>query len=474
MNPILRTITHHAEQHPGRIAIESQGNILTYRELDRAIRQASRILSDSGVRRLGIEMDNGPAWVIWDLAALAVGAVSVPIGGFLSAEQKAHIIQDAGIEAVVDDLGADWRLAGYPVGWNWHFPKEPTRLHRGTVKVTYTSGTTGHPKGVCLSAKAITQVTESLLQVTRASITDRHLCLLPLSILLENIAGVYVPLMAGARIIIEPLAKVGLNGSATLDSARMHSALLESSASSCILVPASLQGLVDHLTDGATELPHLRLAAVGGGKVSGHLIEQAHSLGLQVFQGYGLSECASVVAFSNLDSIDFETVGYPLPHLEVKIAEDGEVLVRGSDFLGYVGNLEPIPEWLPTGDLGALNDKGQLIIHGRKRNILITAFGRNVSPEWIEAELLSEPEIDQAVALGDAAERITAVVVSSASSERIAASIARVNHRLPDYARIGQWFRSPQSFQPENGMATYNGRPRREVIAKHYQEAMPS
>ena len=470
MNVILRTIASHAAKHPSRIAIESQGNILTYQELDRAVRQAARILTDSGVQRLGLAMDNGPAWAIWDLAAMRANVTVVPIGGFLSDEQKDHIVQDASVDAIIDDLGEHWTIAGYPVGWNWCKPESRTRLHRGTVKVTYTSGTTGHPKGVCLSEKAIVQVAESLLQVTRAASVDRHICLLPLSVLLENVAGLYVPLLAGARVILEPLHEVGLQGSSGLNARRMHQALLTHKASTCILVPAMLQGLVDTMMAGAEELPRMRLAAVGGGKVSGHLIEQAHSLGLQVYQGYGLSECASVVAFSSLDNTDFDTVGYPLPHLEVRIADDGEVLVKGSHFLGYTGELEVIPEWLPTGDLGTFNEKGQLIIQGRKRNILITAFGRNVSPEWIEAELLSEPEIEQAVALGDAETSLTAVIVSNAPSEHIEASITRVNHRLPDYARIGKWFRSPQVFSPENGMATYNGRPRREIIARHYEE----
>ncbi len=473
MNVILRTIASHAAKHPSRIAIESQGNILTYQELDRAVRQAARLLAQSGVQRLGLAMDNGPAWAIWDLAAMRADVTLVPIGGFLSDEQKEHIVQDASLDAVIDDQGEHWTVAGYSVGWKWYEPKNRTRLHRGTVKVTYTSGTTGHPKGVCLSEKAITQVAESLLQVTRAASVDRHICLLPLSVLLENMAGLYVPLMAGARVILEPMREVGLQGSSWLDARRMHHALRAHKATTCILVPAMLQGLVDILMAGAEKLPHLRLAAVGGGKVSGHLIEQARNLGLQVYQGYGLSECASVVAFNSLDNSDSDTVGYPLPHLEVRIADDGEILVKGSDFLGYTGILEWIPEWLPTGDLGTFNEKGQLIIQGRKRNILVTAFGRNISPEWIEAELLSEPEIEQAVALGDAETSLTAIIVSNAPDEHIEASIARVNHRLPDYARIGKWFRSPQVFSPENGMATYNGRPRREIIARHYQTYQP-
>lgn len=468
MNPIIALIRAHAERFPHRIAIEGQGRRYTYPALCDAIAEASDLLRRKGTRCLGIVMDNGPAWAIWDLAALDAGVVCVPIGHFLSATQKRHVIDDAGIDAIVHDAGNDISVGGLPVGWEQCRTRKKGPLPSGTVKVTYTSGTTGTPKGVCLSLDAIRQVVESLLHATLASPMDRHLALLPLSVLLENLAGLYVPLLAGATVILEPLTRLGLEGSSHLDVKRMHAALHNHRPSTCILMPAMLQGLVDLLERGNHLPPPLRLAAVGGAKVSGRLIEQATRLGLPVCQGYGLSECASVVALNRVGSSQHDSVGTVLPHLEVKSADDGEILIRGHRFLGYTHTSEPVPEWWPTGDLGYLDAEGHLYILGRKRNVFITAFGRNVSPEWVEAELLAEPEVLQAAVYGEASERNIAVIASPAPAAAIDTAIARVNSRLPDYAQIHRWLRATQPFTPENGLATPNGRPRREAIAHRY------
>lgn len=468
MNPLMACIEAQARLRPDGIAFEGHGRRLTHGALFKAVNEATDLLRRKGVRRLGIAMDNGPAWAIWDLAALNAGVVCIPVGSFLSASQKRHIVADAGIDAVVDDRGRDITVGGFAVGWHPH-PHHATRpLPQGTVKITYTSGTTGTPKGVCLSLAGITQVAESLRGVTHASRQDRHLALLPLSILLENIAGLYLPLLTGATVILEPLQGLGLMGSSKLDARRLYAALGEHRASTCILVPAMLQGLLRVLRAGAPPPPHLRLAAVGGAKVSGRSVAQALRLGLPTRQGYGLSECASVVAFDPGDSTRYDSVGRVLPHLEVKLADDGEILVRGHGFLGYTGGSGPIPEWWPTGDLGLLDEDGYLYVLGRKHNVFITAFGRNVSPEWIEAELLAEPEILQAVIYGEARERNTAVIVSRAPEDDIESAVARVNERLPDYAHVHHWLPATQPFSPDNGLATTNGRPRREAIAQRY------
>ncbi len=125
-----------------------------------------------------------------------------------------------------------------------------------------------------------------------------------------------------------------------------------------------------------------------------------------------------------------------------------------------------------TGDLGHIDDAGHIRLAGRSKNLLITSFGRNISPEWVEASLLAQPAILQAVVCGEARPWLAAIIVPmpGASGDAVAAAIAAANASLPDYARICGWLASPP-FTLENGLATGNGRPKRDaILARHAAE----
>ena len=174
------------------------------------------------------------------------------------------------------------------------------------------------------------------------------------------------------------------------------------------------------------------------------------------------------MALNSPDDARPGTVGRPLPHLAVHLADDGEILVSPHPFLGYVGQA-PAPKRLRTGDIGRFDADGRLSIEGRKANTLITAFGRNVAPEWVESELLAEPQILQAMAMGEAQAALSALIVAMPGAEpaQVEAAVARANARLPDYARIGDWRLVPP-FDPAAGQVTANGRPRRETLLRTY------
>ena len=127
---------------------------------------------------------------------------------------------------------------------------------------------------------------------------------------------------------------------------------------------------------------------------------------------------------------------------------------------------------IATGDLGHLDDDGYLHITGRKKNMFITSFGRNVAPEWVESELLARAPILQAAVFGEGRPYNCAVVVAPAATPAasIAAAIAEANRRLPDYARVHAWLPARASFSPANGHATPNGRLRRPAIFEAYGE----
>ncbi|MGB5630169.1 MAG: hypothetical protein WBM57_12415, partial [Woeseiaceae bacterium] len=188
--------------------------------------------------------------------------------------------------------------------------------------------------------------------------------------------------------------------------------------------------------------------------------------------GYGLSECSSVVCL-NVPGADLPgAVGLPLPHASVTI-EDDEILVQGSTFLGYVGQPET---WgagvVRTGDIGHIDADGFVHVSGSRKHQLITSFGRNLSPEWVESELLAGPVLQQAVVIGDDRPYCVALVLPrnpSSSDADIIAWVQATNHRLPDYARIHSWYRLPRPLSHVDGLLTENGRPKRSHIESIYQ-----
>jgi long-subunit acyl-CoA synthetase (AMP-forming) len=354
-------------------------------------------------------------------------------------------------------------------------------LPPNTAKISYTSGTTGAPKGVCLSASAIDSVANSLCAATGLVGAERHLCLLPLATLLENVAGIYAPLIAGAEIVLPSLRETGVVGAASLDIDRLIDCLDFYRPHSVILLPQMLAGLVGAAEQGANLPSSLRFVAVGGGVVGEALLERADRAGIPAFEGYGLTECSSVVSLNTPDARRVGSVGRPLPHSRVRIGEDSEIHVSGGCMSGYLGNGQPAPTEIATGDIGYVDSDGFLFISGRKKNVLITSFGRNLSPEWVEASLVAAESVAQAALFGDGKPWNIAVVVPSTPEpanvdqatdviDRIESDIQTVNASLPDYARVRRWILAPEPFSLSNGMTTANGRLRRDTIRDTFRD----
>lgn len=499
---LSNAIAKFAIESPLQTALQGSDTSISYAELAIAIEQikqrltysASKVSSQPSNVVLGIAMDNCPAWAIADLAALQLNLPVVPLPHFFSTEQIVHAIDNANINVILTDnpelfksilagtqasnkkilnetqfILAEKVLTEFTLSTN----ASQTQPNH-TAKITYTSGTTGKPKGVCLDADSLNTVAYSLLQATGATPADRHLSILPLSTLLENIAGLYVPILAGATTTLLPSANVGLTGSAGLDISKMLVALITSKATTTVLTPELLTALVTAIEAGYPKPPYLRFIAVGGASVSPQLLKRAAQLGLPVYEGYGLSECASVVALNTPSNNKLASVGKPLPHVEIKFATDNEILVKGACLLGYIGNTNDTDtdQYWPTGDIGHLDEEGYLYITARKKNQFITSFGRNVAPEWIERELTLSPLIRQTAVFGEARPWNIAIILPAhnASLAEVDASIAEINKSLPDYARVSDWLLADAPFTPQNEQLTANGRLRREVIWQKYQQ----
>ena len=339
------------------------------------------------------------------------------------------------------------------------------------AKITFTSGSTGQPRGVCLSRDTIDEVVLRLCRLFSDARIRQHLCVMPLATLLENIAGVYVPLILGTTVHARSLATLGLYGSSSIDTRRLLHSIECVAAESLILQPQLLRELTAAVSGKRGRAGSLKFVAVGGARVAEADLDAAALAGIPAFQGYGLSECASVVALNRPGDNRPGSVGRPIDGVSIRIGDDNEIIVDGQRMLGYLDGPLAADSGIATGDTGYLDDDGFLYVTGRRKNVFITSFGRNVSPEWPEAELLHRPEIAQACVFGEARPVNTAVIWPAdgvVAAGAITSAIDAVNHGLPDYARIGEWVIADEPFSVANGLLTATGKPRREAIASRH------
>jgi long-chain acyl-CoA synthetase len=477
-------------------ALETAHEAWSAAALQAAVDAAADSLRARGVGVVATLLDNGAEWIVADRAIAAAGLVHLPLPAFFTHQQRLHAMRSAGAGllwttapwaaslpqplAAVHTEPALQSIAESPLQPVWlelPWAGAGLRMPPGTAKITFTSGSTGQPKGVCLSAASMEAVARGIADATATLDLSRHLSALPYPVLLENIAGLLAPMERGATCIALPLAQVGLTGSSSFDPALLQAAVLAHAPHSLILLPQMLRAWTAWLRASGQRAPaSLRLVAVGGAAVGAPLLEAARELGLPAHEGYGLSEGASVQTL-NLPGADRPgSAGRALPHARLRIAVDGEIELGGALHLGYLGSDAPVPQWWPSGDLGEIDADGFLHVQGRKKQVLITAFGRNVSPEWVECELHAAtvrgmPAVVQAVVLGDGEPSLSAVLwplSPELTDAALQAAVDAANARLPDYAQVRHWVRSTHPFTAESGLATANGRPRRDAIAERH------
>lgn len=469
------TITHwmqRASQWCG-VALRDDEHAITYPELLSRVKRLSAELRDRSEGVIALHGDNCVDWVLMDLAAALADVVLVPVPPFFTPQQVTHLLHSAGVELQIwlqQDGGKDG-LEGLLQGCRLQTMPAPTQstFPQGTGKITYTSGSTGMPKGVCLSTGHQWQVAQSLADALRLT-EPTHFCTLPLAALLENVGGVYVPLLLGGEVICWGAKRRGLAGSSGLDVATWLAALSATPPNSLILTPQFVLALMAAVRQGWQVPASLQFIAVGGARVEADMVVSARQLGLPIYEGYGLSECCSVVSVNRPGRDAPGTAGYVLPHCQVSLC-DGELLVQGSSFLGYVGDPASwFPETVVTGDLAELQDDGALIINGRKKNLIVTSFGRNIAPEWPESVLFAKGMFAQVLVLGEARQQLVAVVapLPGIVDADIQACLSGVNRMLPDYAQLQQYIVPTASEWLE--FTTSNGRPRRPLAEKWLHE----
>jgi long-subunit acyl-CoA synthetase (AMP-forming) len=480
-NAILDALGEHAVRRGSSTALSAGDQCLSYAELAAAVESLASWIREEGYRAIALDADNGLPWAIADLAAMRAGVMLIPIPGFFTQAQVDHVVSVARSDLMLADRAhrdrwcvAGCEVSGIPVPLSAF--RLPSSAHegaeaitRGGGKITFTSGSTGRPKGVVLSNASLAATSAAIVSALAPLRPRKHLSVLPLSTLLENIAGLYAPLMHGSEVCLPDARETGLTG-ASLDIERFAGLLGDSDADTMILVPQLLTAVITLAELGMLTLPTFKLLAVGGGRVARQLLERAAALRLPVCEGYGLSECASVLTLNLPGAQRPGSVGRPLAHARIRTDERGEILVRAPRMLGYLDEGAGSDDWYATGDLGHFDEDGYLYISGRRRNVFITSYGRNVNPEWPEAALTQRAAIAQALVFGEAREHNLALLWLrfEQSDEELDALVAAANAELPDYAQVHRWI--VLDGVPDDELQTSNGRLRRAAVLECYRD----
>ena len=487
--------------------------------------------------RIAVCLKNGVDWVALDLAALGMGIVVVPLYVDDNAENVAWCAGNAEARAlIVESTRAAQALratAGVlPPTYVLHpdpgdtlpsvaallpatgpAPRFAALADDALATICYTSGTSGRPKGVMLSHGNVIANVRSCSETGMARTSDTFLSILPLSHMFERTGGYYLPLSLGARVVfcrgVALLAEDLLAQAPTVMFAvprifekflqRIDQALAPSPVRHWLFEQCATRGwrveqrraqwldrLALPLLRAVVAKPilgrlggRLRLTVVGGAALDPVLSHTFIGLGLPMLQGYGMTEASPVISVNRDDDNDPDSVGPPLPGVEVKVSEAGELLVRGGNVMqGYWRNPEATRAaidadgWLHAGDLAELRD-GRIYLRGRLKDILVMSNGEKLSPQDAEFALLRDPLFEQVMLVGEARPFLSLLAVSSETDEKVL--VTRANELLKDFPRWVRIHRAIAVSEPwtiDNGLLTPTLKLKRPMVLDRYRRAI--
>lgn len=450
MREVLAALGHQARTRPNAAAISDPNGTLTYNTLASRVAARAEGFADLPAT-VGLLAPNSVEWVIADLALALAGKTLVPLPTFFSAGQLHHIVSDAGVahvlcapqtQAAAEALGKPFSVVVGGGGDTLDCAPFPGGLDAAdeAKRIIYTSGTTGAPKGVRIGSKQITASARGLLCACQATEADHYLSVLPFSLLLEQIAAICLPILAGARLTLDPTAAgAAMHG----DPRPLVEAFATVRPTASVLVPGLLGAWVQGLHASSTRAPDtLRFVAVGGAPVPAPLADRAWELGIPVHEGYGLSECCSVVSVNRPGPRGVcgarvpGTAGQVLGGLDVTL-DNGEIVVHGPTVMdGYLGAQDLTGQTWRTGDLGEFTAEGALRVLGRKDRLIVTPQGRNINPEWIETLAQGAPGVMGAkLALLEGRELVLDITPAPHAQDDLEQVVRQALTTAPDYAQ---------------------------------------
>lgn len=415
------------------------------------------------------------------------------------------------------------------------------------LSMIYTSGTTGEPKGVVLSHHSAIHEAYAVQGVHNAPMHPSNIAYLPLAHIAEREVSVYLPIVYAGHVhtladpagIAGALAKVhpqsffavprvwekmtaALKNMLAAAPEDRRKALLD--ASELLLRGYRAREAGEEVPPGLAEriaeadrtvmapvrqmlgLDRVRFCGSGAAALPVEVLYFMAGLGVEIHEVWGLSETTGAVTANSAQAFRAGSVGRPVPDTEVKVAEDGELLVRGPlVFLGYLaedGTIEPATDsggWFATGDIGTVDDDGFVTITDRKKELIITTGGKNIAPTRLEGLLAEHPLIGQAAAIGDGRPYVTALIVlddeilpgwakargidvtdvtalagHAVVRKEIDSAVASANERLARVEQIKRYRVLPRAWTPESGEVTPTLKLKRRVIADRYAEEIES
>lgn len=392
----------------------------------------------------------------------------------------------------------------------------------------YTSGTTGTPKAVMLSHSNIVETGRIGAELHGLQPGDRVVSYLPLAHIAEQMISIHISLYVGYAVYyveaperladnlrdVQPTlffgvprvweriygaVREGLRGASPLRRSLLAWATGVGREVSELIdrgeTPGPWLGLRHRLADRVVlskvrqrlGLSQTKVASSGAAPIQREVLDFFAGLGIRIFEVYGLSECCGPATWSSAGRSKLGTVGPPLPEVEVRIGDDGEVLVRGPNvFMGYLKDEASTSEtlvdgWLHTGDLGSFDAEGYLTITGRKKELIITSGGKNIAPAGIEAMLKEHGLITEVVLVGDNRRFLAALIVVDLEAAAVATTpeqaesevgrwIEAVNARVARVEAVRAFRILPRPLTLEDGELTPTLKVKRQVVLEHFSD----
>ncbi|HEU4539754.1 MAG TPA: AMP-binding protein [Jiangellaceae bacterium] len=503
-------------------------------ELRDDVLAAAAALRSMGINpgaRIAMIGPNSTRYLTVDLAIGLVGAVSVPMYPTSPNEDIEHIVRASGAELlfagstdITKRLGpvasglrcvsfarSSDGIAGPVEGWDAFLrrgrgappvPRSPVSFD-AVATLRYTSGTTGPPKGVAFTHRQLRWMAETMASLVPWATRSRpgsYLSFLPMNHVVEGILGTYSPYYMPVPVEIAflenfanlPRALRAVRPMVFFAVPRIYEKFLDVARSSrtgqrFLAMP---EGVRKRLLRPFVRRRLLRRAGldrcsqlmVGSAPVGEPLLRAFRDLGIEIYDAYGLTE-APLVTLNRSGHNRIGTAGELLPETHVRIADDGEILVRGPQVMvGYAdeGTVQPFEDgWLLTGDLGHLTDDGALVIDGRKKELLKTAYGKYLNPAKVESMLRAIPDVTEAMVVGEGRPFCTALVWADGAltPERVSAidaAIERVNLELSRPERVRRWAIHEYDLSVAGGELTPNLKLKRARIAERYGSTIAS
>ncbi len=520
----------------GRLVKHSGG------EMRREILAAAGSLVALGVlpgERVALVGLNSARYLTLDTAIGLIGAVSVPLYYTSPPEEIDHILSASGARLllvgapkILERLGeirTDLPIVSFcrgpvPAGpipqvmtWDAFLARGEGRsvplqapVEFGDLAtLRYTSGTTGQSKGVSFQHQHLRWIGQTMASLMPWGPRNRpasYLSFLPMNHVVEGILATYCPYYVPAPVniyFLEDLKDVQrmlprVRPTIFFSVPRIYEKIWEALAANPIgrrylslpserpvdqLQKRALGALVRRRTLRKAGLDHCAQLIVGSAPCGEGLLKEFRDLGIEIHNAYGMTE-APLVTLNRLGANHLATVGQPLPQTEIRVAEDGEVLVRGPQVMaGYFGGEDETDQpfrdgWLATGDLGTLSPEGSLILTGRKKELIKTSYGKYIQPAQVESRLREIPGVTEAMVVGEQRPYCVALlwihdkVLDAHAGQRIDRLVGQINRGLSHPEQVKRWAVLANDLSVEAGDLTGNLKLRRQAIAQRLEDVL--